>query len=298
MPELAPEAKAREQIDAFLTAAGWTLQDYTRFDASASRFIALREIPITHGRCDYLLLIDRNPVGVVEAKKAGTRLSMVAEQSAFYGANLPDFLQRPIGPLPFYYESTGIETFFRDARDPDSRSRRVFAFHRPETLLEWLDESDTLRAWLRHLPPLTTTGMRGCQVEAITSLEKSFANARPRALIQMATGAGKTYTACAFIYRLIKHAGARRVLFLVDRSNLGRQATAEFQQFVTPETGRKFTELYNVQHLTSNQLDSVSRVTICTIQRLYSMLRGEELAEDLDEVSGFELAAADNRRAT
>src|SRR5207237_2054068 len=142
----------------------------------------------------------------------------------------------------------------------------------PETLLTWLDEPDTIRARLHELPALATGGMRGCQIEAITSLERSFATAKPRALIQMATGAGKTYTACAFIYRLIKHAGARRVLFLVDRSNLGRQATAEFQQFVTPDTGRKFTELYNVQHLTSNQLDSVSRVTICTIQRLYSML--------------------------
>jgi type I restriction enzyme R subunit len=295
MPELAPEAQARRQIDDLLTAAGWTLQDYTRFNAAAARFIALREIPVTGGRCDYLLLIDRNPVGIVEAKKVGTTLSMVAEQSAYYGSNLPDFLQRGIGPLPFYYESTGVETFFRDARDPESRSRRVFAFHRPETLLAWLDEPDTLRSRLHELPALVTTGMRGCQIEAITSLEKSFAGARPRALIQMATGAGKTYTACAFIYRLIKYAGARRVLFLVDRANLGRQAIGEFQQFVTPETGRKFTELYNVQRMTSNQLDPVSRVTICTIQRLYSMLRGEELDEDIDEVSGFELAAADGR---
>ncbi|MDD3179245.1 MAG: type I restriction-modification enzyme R subunit C-terminal domain-containing protein [Opitutaceae bacterium] len=137
--------------------------------------------------------------------------------------------------------------------------------------------------------------MRQCQVEAIANLEKSFGRADPRALIQMATGAGKTYTSCAFVYRLIKYAGARRVLFLVDRANLGRQAKTEFDQFVTPDTGRKFTELYNVQHLTSNQLDDVSRVTICTIQRLYSILRGEELDEDLDEKSGFELAAADDR---
>jgi len=113
-----------------------------------------------------------------------------------------------------------------------------------------------------------------------------------RALIQMATGAGKTYTACSFTYRLIKYAGAKRVLFLVDRSNLGRQALAEFQQFVAPDTGRKFTEVYNVQHLTSSNLDSVARVTICTIQRLYSLLRGEELEEDLDEKSGYEIASA------
>jgi type I restriction enzyme R subunit len=132
-------------------------------------------------------------------------------------------------------------------------------------------------------------------VEGITNLETSFAEARPRALIQMATGAGKTYTACSFTYRLIKHAGAKRVLFLVDRANLGRQAMAEFQQFVAPDTGRKFTEVYNVQHLTSNQLDSVARVTICTIQRLYSLLRGEELPEDADEISTYEIGAADGR---
>ena len=137
--------------------------------------------------------------------------------------------------------------------------------------------------------------LRDCQVEGHHALEESFADAHPRALIQMATGAGKTYTACAFTYRLIKYARATRVLFLVDRANLGRQARAEFQQFVTPDTGRKFTELYNVQHLTSNKLDAVCRVTICTIQRLYSMLRGEELDEDLDENSGSEIAAADDR---
>jgi type I restriction enzyme R subunit len=298
MAELAPEARARQQIDALLSAAGWTLQDYTRYDPSAAHAIALREIPMKGGRCDYLLLIDRRPVGVIEAKKAGTTLSMVAEQSSWYGANLPEFLQAQDTILPFYYESTGVETFFRDERDPAPRSRRAFAFHRPETLTAWLAESGTIRRRLEAMSsahPLGTLGMRGCQTEAIARLEKSFAANHSRALIQMATGAGKTYTACAFTYRLIKHAGAKRVLFLVDRANLGRQAMAEFQQFVTPDTGRKFTELYNVQHLTSNQLDSVSRVTICTIQRLYSMLRGEELPEDLDEVSGFELAAADNR---
>ena len=181
---------------------------------------------------------------------------------------------------------------------PEQQARHVFTFHKPATPAEWVFDTDTLRARLAKMPaahPLVTTGMRDCQVEGITHLEQSFVAAKPRALIQMATGAGKTYTACAFTYRLIKHAGAKRVLFLVDRANLGRQAMAEFQQFVTPDTGRKFTELYNVQHLTSNQLDSVARVTICTIRRLYSMLRGEELDEDIDEKSGFELAIADDR---
>ena len=288
-----PEQEARQVIDKSLSECGWIVQDYKALDLSAGRGIAVREVPLKSGRCDYLLLVDRKPVGVIEAKKAGSTLSTVADQSKLYGESLPDFLNP--GPIPFYYESTGVETFFRDERDPAPRSRQVFAFHQPATLAGWLEEPDTLRARLLRFPSLAVEGLRACQIEGIRNIEKSFTAAHPRALIQMATGSGKTYTACAFIYRLIKHAGARRVLFLVDRANLGRQATAEFQQFVTPETGRKFTELYNVQHLTSNQLDSVSRVSICTIQRLYSMLRGEELEEDLDEKSGFELAAADSR---
>ncbi|MDB6112858.1 MAG: type site-specific deoxyribonuclease [Pedosphaera sp.] len=291
---MTPEEQARLDIDKQLTASGWAVQDYARYNAGAAQGIALREVPLKSGRCDYLLLVDRKPVGVVEAKKTGTPLSSISEQSGHYGTKLPDFFAIST-QLPFYYESTGVETFFRDERDPEPRSRQVFSFHRPETLAALLAEGSTLRARLAQMPsshPLLTAGMRACQIEGITNLEQSFAVARPRALIQMATGAGKTYTACAFTYRLIKHAGARRVLFLVDRANLGRQATAEFQHFVTPDTGRKFTEIYNVQHLTSNQLDSVSRVTICTIQRLYAMLRGEEMDEELDEKSGFEVAAA------
>ena len=154
---------------------------------------------------------------------------------------------------------------------------------------------DFLRARLRQMPTLITTGMRQCQVEAIKNLEESFAENHPRALIQMATGAGKTFTAVSSIYRLIKHAGARRVLFLVDRSNLGRQTVTEFQQYTTPDTSRKFTEIYNIQHLASSNIDPVARVTVSTIQRLYSVLRGEELIEDIDEISGFELASADPR---
>ena len=289
-----PEQHARETIDALLTSAGWLVQDYKAINLSAGRGIALCEVPLKSGRCDYLLIVDRKPVGIIEAKREGETLSGVAEQSASYGENLPDFLN-VTGTLPFLYESTGVETYFRDERDPEPRSRRVFAFHQPATLADWIAEPDTLRARLRAFPILPTEGMRACQVEAITNLEQSFAAANPRALIQMATGAGKTYTACAFVYRLIKYAGAKRILFLVDRGNLGRQAKSEFDQFVTPDTGRKFTELYNVQHLTSNQFDSVSRVTICTIQRLYSMLRGEELPEDADERSTYEINSADAR---
>ncbi|CAG0982307.1 Type-1 restriction enzyme R protein [Rhodocyclaceae bacterium] len=288
----APEALARQQIDTQLAACGWVVQDYRQFNPATARGIALREVPLKSGPCDYLLLVDRKPVGVIEAKKTGTTLSTVAQQTADYAVNLPDFLATDRGSLPFLYESTGVETLFRDARDPEPKSRRVFAFHRPETLAEWIAQPDTLRARLCQLPPFASAGMRACQIEAIANLEASFAADRPRALIQMATGAGKTFTAVSFIYRLIKHAGARRVLFLVDRSNLGEQTKGEFDQYVLPDDGRKFTQVYNLQHLTSNSLDSVARVTVATIQRVYSILRGEELPEDADELSGFEAAKA------
>ncbi len=296
MPELSPEKRARKQIDAQLTACGWVVQDYKAVEFSAGLGIALREVPLTTGPCDYLLLVDRKACGVIEAKKEGTTLSTVADQSARYANSLPAFLQDGNeDALPFLYESTGVETFFRDERDPAPRSRRIFTFHRPETLAEWAAEPDTLRYRLAQMPfahRLATNGMRNCQIEAITGLEQSFARDQPRALIHMATGAGKTFTACAFTYRLIKYARARRVLFLVDRANLGEQARDEFHRYRTPDTNRLFTELYNVQHLTSPHIDDVCRVTVCTIQRLYSILRGEELAEDADDISGAELAAA------
>jgi len=194
-------------------------------------------------------------------------------------------------PLPFQYVSTGSETYFRDNRDPTPRSRRVFAFHRPETLAEWLKEPDTLRARLRHLPeiPLPEDILWDAQVRALRGLEASLAQDKPRALIQMATGAGKTFVAVNAAYRLIKYAKARRILFLVDRNNLGRQAFREFDQFVPPEEGRKFTELYNVQRLRSNVLDPVSKVHITTIQRLYSILQGEPDLEDptIEDISLF-----------
>lgn len=286
-----PEAMARRHIDALLAQAGWTVQEWPSINLAASRGVAVSEFPLQGGTPDYLLFVDRKAVGVVEAKAEGHTLSGVSEQSAAYAASAPPQVPQVQQPLPFVYESTGIETFFRDLRDPDSRSRRVFAFHRPETMADWLSQPDTLRARLKAMPPLALEGLRDCQIEALQGLEGSLAHGRPRALIQMATGSGKTYAAVTSVYRLAKFAGAKRVLFLVDRGNLGRQTLREFQGYEAPDDGRKFTELYTVQRLTSSTLDAASKVCISTIQRLYSMLRGEEIDEELEEVSGFELDA-------
>jgi len=292
-----PEEKARQQIDRLLEAAGWQVQDYQDLHLSASLGVAVREFPMAEGFADYLLFVGGKAVGVVEAKPLGTTLSGVAEQTTKYLFSIPANLPCAQTPLPFAYESTGEETFFRDLRDPEPRSRRLFAFHQPETIKEWLAQEDSLRARLQHLPPLITHGLRDCQIEAIQNLELSLAQDRPRALVQMATGSGKTFMAVSLIYRLIKFGNARRVLFLVDRNNLGRQTLTEFQQYLTPDDGRKFTELYNVQRLSSNTFDPVSRVCITTIQRLYSMLRGEpDLADpELEEHSLFDLPGVADR---
>ncbi len=285
-----PEAFARQHIDELLTAAGWVVQSRAELNLGASRGVAVREFPLTTGFVDYLLFVDRKALGAVEAKPRGATLTGVEAQSAKYGVGLPANLPALRRPLPFLYESTGVETFFTDGRDPAPRSRRVFAFHTPETLLEWAMQPQSLRARLQQMPPLPIAGLWPAQVEAINNLERSLADDRPRALIQMATGSGKTFMAVNAIYRLVKFAGARRVLFLVDRANLGRQTLREFQQFVTPDDGRKFTELYNVQRLSTNVLDPVCRVSITTIQRLYAMLNNEpEYGEDKEEASAFDL---------
>lgn len=284
-----PEEKARQKIDTLLEDAGWKIQDYRELNLGAGLGIAIREFPLKAGIADYLLVVNRNAVGVVEAKAEGTTLSGVAEQSNAYLYGLPETLKHVKEPLPFGYETTGTETFFRGLRDPEPRSRPLFAFHEPETLQSWISQEETLRARLRKLPLLATAKLRDCQIEAIRNLEESFAEARPRSLIQMASGSGKSYLSVSFIYRLIKFAKANRVLFLVDRGNLRRQALGEFKQYETPDDGRKFTELYNVQELMSNVLDPVSKVCITTIQRLYSMLRGEaEFDPQLEETSTFD----------
>jgi type I restriction enzyme R subunit len=288
--KMKPEENARQEIDKLLNLADWEVQNYNEFNLGASLGVAVREFPLQSGFADYLLFVDRKPIGILEAKPQGTTLSGIAEQSEKYLASIPQSLPNVPSPPRFAYESTGVETYFRDLADPDFRSRRVFAFHQPQTLSSWFAEGDTLRGRLKKMPQLIKPGLRDCQIEAIENLEKSFHDSKPRALIQMASGGGKTFTAVSFTYRLIKFANARRVLFLVDRNNLGRQTRNEFQQYETPDDRRKFTELYNIQHLNSNTLDPVSRVCITTIQRLFSMLKGEEEYDpELEEKSLFEI---------
>lgn len=278
-----PEQIARDKIDKLLRNAGWTIQSAKKINWNESLGIAIKEYQTDVGPADYILFVDRKPVGIVEAKKeeVGQNLSTVEEQSSGYANAKLKYLNND--PLRFVYESTGVLTRFTDYQDPKPRAREIFSFHTPKALLSWSKQDKTLRGRFSDIPELETDGFRPAQIKAIRNLERSFKQNKPRALIQMATGAGKTFTAASFIYRLLKFAKAHRILFLVDTKNLGEQAEQEFMKFVPQDDNRKFTELYNVQRLSSSYIASDAQVCISTIQRLYSILKGEEIDDKAEE---------------
>ena len=278
-----PEQIARDNIDKLLRNAGWAIQSAKKVNWNESLGIAIKEYQTDVGPADYVLFVDRKPVGIVEAKKedVGQNLSTVEEQSSGYANAKLKYLNND--PLRFVYESTGALTRFTDLNDPKPRAREIFSFHTPKTLLSWSKQDKTLRERFFDIPELETDGFRPAQITAIKNLESSFKQNKPRALIQMATGAGKTFTAASFIYRLLKFAKAHRILFLVDTKNLGEQAEQEFMKFVPQDDNRKFTELYNVQRLSSGYIANDAQVCISTIQRLYSILKGEELDDKAEE---------------
>ena len=316
---LTPEQQARQKIDAALVEAGWIVQDRGEMNLAAGLGVAVREFRMApgHGFADYMLFVDGQAAGVLEAKPVGYTLTSVELQADKYATGLPAGLNPPVNPLPFLYGSTGVDTRFINGLDPHPKSRRISHLphiHRPETLADWV-KAETLDAWTKRLhlegggvytaadetrpsslrgriqtlPELEQDFLYPVQVEAVGNVDWSLKRNHPRSLVQMATGSGKTIFAITSAYRLIRYAGARRVLFLVDRSNLGEQAEKELQGFRTPDDHRKFTELYTVQRLTSNMIGAASKVVITTIQRLYSMLKGEpDFAAEDEASSQFE----------
>ncbi len=291
-----PEDIARTAIDRRLVECGWLVQSLDAFNLGAGPGVAVREFWTASGPVDYALFVGRRLCGVIEAKAAGTTLSGFAEQAARYIADMPPTLVRSPDQVRFEYVASSTEILFRDHTDPAPASRRVFAFHRPETLLRRLGEAATLRSRLRTMPPLVVDGLRACQVDAVAALEASLAADHPRALVQMATGAGKTFTACTLAYRLLAHAGFGRILFLADRANLVRQTRDEFVAYRPPGTGRSFSELYNVQKLGAGGVDESAQVVVATIQRVYSALTGTPLDEAEEEASGFETGGIGSER--
>ena len=283
---MTPEQAARVGIDKKLEDVGYIIQNMSEFNPAAGLGVVVREFPTKSGPVDYLIFINRVPVGVIEAKeqKKGEKILDVAKQSKRYAESGLLYMSN-IPSIRFAYEATDVLTVFCDYKDLKYRSRRLFSFHQPETLEKWLKDDDTLRNRLKFFPAFDDTGFRKCQTKAIINLEKSFGENRPRALVQMATGAGKTFSAITTVYRLLKHAKAKRILFLVDTKNLGEQAEEEFRKYKPTDDARLFPELYNVRRLNSHYVTKDTRVCISTIQRMFSILNDEEFDETSDEVS-------------
>ena len=295
---MTPEQKARERIDSKLEQAGWIIQDIARLNPTAGLGVAVREYPTSTGPVDYALFIAGQPVGVVEAKKdeLGENITTVEQQSGRYTNSTFKYVSIDY-EIRFAYEATGQLTRFTDYKDEKYRSRAVFSFHRPETLQALLTQQDTIRNNLKHFPPFDTTGFRACQITAIQNLDASFADNRPKALVQMATGAGKTFTAITAAYRLLKFGKMKRILFLVDTKSLGEQAEREFLAYRPNDDNRSFSELYGVRRLNSSYIPNDIQICISTIQRMYSILKGEEMDESAEEESLFEQSGADVQTA-
>ena len=284
---MTPEIKARQLIDQKLEQAGWVIQDMKALNLGASLGVAVREYPTDTGPADYVLFVKRQAVGVIEAKKdsAAENLTAVEQQTERYATATLKW-RTDQTPLRFLFQATGQIIRFTDNADPAPRSREIFHFFRPESLAGWAEQPDTLRRRLAEkMPVLPERNLRDCQIKAVRGLEQSLTQNQPRALIHMATGAGKTFTAITSVYRLLKFGGAKRILFLVDTRNLGKQAHQEFMAYTPPDDGRKFTELYNVQRLSSASIDPQAQVCISTIQRMYSILSGEPIEESAEDIS-------------
>ncbi len=294
MPNQNPEQIARDNIDRQLIDCGWMVQSKSKINLNAGIGVAVREYSTEVGPADYVLFVDGKPVGIIEAKREeeGHKLTVHEDQAEDYATAKLKYLNNE--KLPFVYVSTGEVTSFTDFRDPKPRGRNVFTFHRPETLRNWLKKTKSLRAALQDLDNLPEDGLRECQINAITNLEKSFKQNKPRALIQMATGSGKTFTAITSVYRLLKlkddnnNNVVRRILFLVDTKNLGEQAEQEFMSYLPNDDNRKFTELYGVHRLKSKHIPDDNHVYISTIQRLYAALKGQDLDESAEEENPHE----------
>ena len=294
---MTPEQKAREVIDKKLNQAGWVIQDMKQLNLFAGLGVAVREFPTSSGPVDYALFIEAIPVGVIEAKKeeAGEKITAVEEQSSRYADSTFKWIKGDYR-IRFAYEATSKLTRFTDYNDIKYRSRAIFSFHQPQELQRLLKIPDTVRNSMKQFPAFDTTGFRKCQITAIRNLEQSFAASKPKALIQMATGAGKTFTAITAVYRLLKHANVNRVLFLVDTKGLGEQAEREFLAYRPNDDNRSFSEIYGVRRLKSSFIPDSAQVCISTIQRMYSILSGEEMDESTEEASAFETPSVDNQQ--
>lgn len=284
---MTPEEKARQKIDQWFAEAGWKVINREDYEPTSTA-VAIREGLLKGNlEADYFLFINGKAVGVLEAKREDIDAlsDKVCAQAALYAKSVPHIYQTYQNPLPFIFTSNGKNLYFCDFRKQEQSFKQIMAIPTPYDLVKQLGISD----YFAGLPTLQKKGLRDCQYEAVTELEKSFRSGQNRALMVLATGAGKTYTACLAAYRLLSYTPMRRILFLVDRNNLGKQAEGEFGTFRLTENGDAFNTIFTVNRLRSSSIPSDSNVIISTIQRLFSFLKGDTIDDD-DEDEGNEPA--------
>ena len=276
-----PEEKARVKIDQMFEDAGWKVVDRDFYSPTITAAAIREGLLEGNHEADYFLFINGKAVGVLEAKREEVDVAsdIVCEQTIKYTRYVPECYQAYLRPLPFIYQSNGVTTLFRDCRVEDSDYEPMNRIHTPKEMVKMLGIDDPYAG----LPTLQNKGLRDCQYEAISELENSFRAGQNRALLVLATGAGKTYTACMAAYRFLAYTPMKRILFLVDRNNLGKQAEGEFGMFRLTENGDPFNTIYTVNRLKSNKVPSDSNVVISTIQRLFSLLTGQEIVDNDDD---------------
>ncbi len=277
---MTPEQLAREKIDRMFAEAGWAVVGRDQYSPEISAVAVEEGLLKDNLEADYLLFINGKAVGVLEAKREEVDVtdSVVAEQAERYTQKVPNWCQTWQNPLPLAYVCNGKDLYYRDLRDPDGFYEPLKKIHTPKEITRMLGIKDYYAA----LPNLKKRGLRDCQYEAIAELEKSFRAGQNRALMVLATGAGKTYTACLATYRMLNYTPMKRVLFLVDRNNLGKQAEGEFGTFRLTENGDPLNTIFEVNRLKSAKVKDSDQVVISTIQRLFSLLSGQAI-EDSDD---------------
>ena len=292
-----PEEKARAIIDRMFKEAGWKVVDRDKYAPNMTA-VAIREgLMVGNREADYLLFLNGKAVGVLEAKRIETDINsdIVQEQARLYTRSCPKWCQAwfPNIPLPLAYVANSRDLMFYDTRKSNSEFEYCKKIHTPKEVKKLLGLEDDYVG----LPMLNPKGLRACQYEAITELEKSYRNGKNRALMVLATGAGKTYTACLAAYRMLAFTPMKRILFLVDRNNLGKQAETEFGTFRLTENGDPFNTIFTVNRLKSSSVPTDSNVVISTIQRLFSLLKGDEITdndEDDEEIEDKEIMLPEN----
>ena len=292
-----PEEKARAIIDRMFEEAGWKVVDRDKYVPNMTA-VAIREgLMVGNREADYLLFLNGKAVGVLEAKRIETDINsdIVQEQARLYTRSCPKWCQAwfPNIPLPLAYVANSRDLMFYDTRKSNSEFEYCKKIHTPKEVKKLLGLEDDYVG----LPMLNPKGLRACQYEAITELEKSYRNGENRALMVLATGAGKTYTACLAAYRMLAFTPMKRILFLVDRNNLGKQAETEFGTFRLTENGDPFNTIFTVNRLKSSSVPTDSNVVISTIQRLFSLLKGDEITdndEDDEEIEDKEIILPEN----